>query len=227
MAPSDVRIDFNALPPPQLEISSDQVVIINTSASDLSLDLGTRKLANSVKWNAVVENCEFRLHDPKLAIFYKAVAKSCRFIAKRIQIELHWRNVRLIDCSFRGKYRFCQFGFQYPEFLDFPGEVRGCDFSEARLDYCIFGNTDLLSIIWPQEPHVIFFEPSRHKEEIRAIVPEWPLQGRLQETAIRDDECSAVAYSVDYLVKQKKYPEEQLQRFYGRCRVLDFVSINF
>src|SRR5262249_49944442 len=129
-------------------------------------------------------------------------------------------------CRFEGVFRFCSFGFRDAFDPSHAAAIRGCDLSKARLDSCILDNADLSSLVFPASPHLIFFEPKKHREAINALVPDFPVQNFLQNTSLRDEECSAVAYSMEFLT-EKAYPLEQMKLLLSRCREVDFVRMNF
>jgi hypothetical protein len=51
------------------------------------------------------------------------------------------------------------------------------------------------------------------------------MQGLLQDTALRDQECSAVAYSLGFL-REKEFPRAQLDQLLSRCREVKFIRMN-
>jgi hypothetical protein len=212
---------------PTCEVTPSGINIRNTAVDGQELDVGVGQGKYTIAWQAKLSDCELRLHQrARRAIVHNTDFTNCRFIAKRKQTSLNWRNVVYDGCTFHGLYLFCEFGFQDQIDPSHPAGMRRCDFSASRLDSCILGNAELSSIILPQLPHLVFLEPGKHQSAIRAIVPEWPVQGFLQNTGFRDDQCSAVAYSQEFLAKND-FPPDQYAALLEGCRRLDFIRLNF
>jgi hypothetical protein len=224
-------------PKPYYKITADELGIADTLVSGQTLDLGVRKNFDGIGWGAKLTNCELRVHKPNRATVHNATLEDCRIVAARSKVEdLTWWNVRFVRCTFEGVFRLCMFGVEDPQDPSYPPTLEGCDFSKARLDYCsFFGEIDLPSTRWPASPHVIFFQPDSHRSEILSIVPEWPLQGLLQQITFRDATCRAVAISQEFLEENRRpkkdgypgYPPAQFEQFLNKCRTLDYVRINF
>jgi len=209
------------------EITRTTIDIRNIAVKGKELDIGRGAGPYTIAWHATVSDCEIRLYArARQAIVRNATFINCRFIAKSRQEDLNWHNVVFENCTFEGIFRFCSPGFRDVYDPSHAAGMIGCDFLEARLDSCAFGNVDLSSTVFPKTPHLIFLEPRKHQGVIDAIVPEWPVQGFLQNTSFRDASCSAVAYSQEFLLG-KKYPSAQVDLLLRRCRELDFVRINF
>jgi Pentapeptide repeats (8 copies) len=213
---------------PTCEIAPSAINIRNTTGEGMELDVGLGPGPYFIGHAVRLSDCEVRLHrtDVYHAVIQNVTFNNCRLVAKQKQKSLTWRNVVYDGCAFRGIYLFCEFGFRDAIDPSHPAGMRGCDFSQARLDSCVLGNADLSSLVLPQTPHLIFLEPGTYRDAINAIVPDQPLQNFLQMTSLRDEQCSAVAYSMEFLSK-KPYPPEQVDLLLRRCRDLDFVRINF
>lgn len=212
---------------PVCEITPAGVNIRNIVLEDKVIDIGGGPGPYVLGLGAKFTDCEIQLRaEAHRATVHGATFINCRFVAQGIQEKLNWRNIVYEGCSFRGVFRFCSPGFRDAYDACHPAGMGGCDFSEARLDYCTLGNADLLTIVLPVTPHLFFFEPKKHREAINALVRDFPIQNFLQNTSFHDEQCSAVAYSIEYLA-EKAYPSEQFDMLLRRCRDADFVRMNF
>lgn len=222
-------------PKPYCKITADELGIADTLVSGQTLDLGVRKNFDGIGWGAKLTHCELRVHKPNRATVYNATFEDCRIVPARRKVEdLTWRNVRFVRCTFEGVFRVCMFGFQSSMDQSYPPTLESCDFSKARLDNCVFGSIDVASTSWPESPHVIFFQPVSHRQDILSIDPDWPLQGLLQLITSYNEECRVVAISLPFLEERRQseknrdgYPSDQFEQFLSKCRTLDFVRINF
>jgi hypothetical protein len=219
--------DPTRYPDPAFGEDGDRYVIIQTTVTGLSVDFGTRKYNDVIKWGAHVADSEIRLHNPKKCHFFCATLERCNLVAIQTQNEPNWSNMHWIDCRFKGVYRGCLLGrasdakcFHRP-----LTRMERCDFSMARLDGCAFLNTDPREITWPELPHVIVCEPWRHIDAILGISPDWPLQGFLQSVALANEELSAMALSKEWL--QEWLSEPDVERFIVACRQQNFIELNF
>ncbi|MDY3557153.1 hypothetical protein R5W24_006340 [Gemmata sp. JC717] len=225
----DRDLDPSCYPDSRLSIGENQIEIINSEASGLSLDFGVRQYNDLVKWGARVTDCEIRLHHPKKSGFYCSTLERCRLIAMQPQVDPNWVNVHWLDCQLEGVFSSCSFGrisknrcFQAP-----LTRMERCDFSKARLDACPFLNINPEGLIWPELPHLIVHEPWRHAAEILAIHRDQPLQNFLQSLTLADDSLSALALSLEWIRGRGWLSESDIERFIATCRELDFVTLNF
>jgi hypothetical protein len=212
---------------PRFDETDERIDVRNVVVEGRVLDIGIRSGHDVIGWDVELRACEIRLHAAaKNAVVLNAKFSDCRFLAMRKQENLNWHNAIFEHCVFKGTFLFCSFGFGAADDPTRPAGLRWCDFSDARLDSCTLGNTDLSSLVLPKEPHLTFFEPGKHQDAIKAIVPEWPVQGFLENTALHEDTCSAVAYSQQFL-DNRNFPAAQYELLLRRCRELDFIRINF
>ena len=103
---------------------------------------------------------------------------SGQFINCTIQVKgemksLGWGPMKLVGCSFKGRFGGNDFGFR--EDLDERRKLGGieyCDFSEAQLNGCRFFNCDMSTIRLPRWPCFTFMDARRHVAELGQR--EWP-----------------------------------------------------
>jgi hypothetical protein len=213
---------------PRCAIGDEGTDIRNIVARDLAFDVGRNDRRDTIAFGAELTSCEVRLLTyAKHAIVHNAQFTRCRFIARKTQVNLNWRNIVFNGCTFQGTFRYCSFGFGITVDRSHPAGLVNGDFAKARLDYCTLGNAKLDTLVYPAAPHMIFFEPLKNRAAINRIIPDQPIQTFLQMTSFHDGECSAVAYSMKYLERKKEIPATQLDELVRRCRQLDFVRVNF
>jgi hypothetical protein len=105
--------------------------------------------------------CEIRILCGAFSVnLFRSTFEGCTFRRRR-----EFKNLRLTGrtfrgCTFLGKYTGCRFGNREPEDA---GEVRGCDFSGARLLHlCDFADgVDVGSLRWPPWPHLVVTDLAR------------------------------------------------------------------
>ena len=186
-------------------------IIVGVPVRDEVLELGLGREDDGFHWTEV-EKCVLNIHS-KRVLASNVTFRDCEIVARKPIRDMNWFNVLFERCTFRGVFKMLSIGFAEHFHQDCPHGLDHCDLSQARFDSCELGGMDFATTRWPESPHVVFFHPGSHRDEIRAIMPEWPMQGLLQLMTRLDEACYAVACSVEYL---KEYTRRKGEKIWTR-----------
>jgi hypothetical protein len=162
------------------------------------------------EWNdflthCTVVECHLRIVCGARSVnLFNSTFERCTFDPRRELKNLPFSGITLRDCTFLGKYCGCRFG---NEDEDDACEVRGCDFSQAKLFHlCDFlDGVDVGSLRWPPWPHIAVTDlPQHRKQWLRLKLPK---EMRIVQDVIGDDEMPCKACTL-YLPAETDHLEE-------------------
>ncbi|ATB39917.1 hypothetical protein CYFUS_005365 [Cystobacter fuscus] len=146
----------------------------------------------------------------------------CTITAKREVADQWLTSMQFEGCRFVGK--FTGIGFGQRAGVDRwweHGGIANCDFSEARLDECVFHSCDMRTIRLPKWPCFTILEPIKHGRELLSVP--WPgdfvpvvLEGPLKEQPT----TSAVTLYAPAEAKRSRATLEEFKAAVGR---FDFI----
>jgi hypothetical protein len=119
----------------------------------------------------------------------------------------------LESCRFKGRMMGCDFG-PFPGYSTGGehGQVKDCDFSEARLDACRFHGCDPLTLRLPRWPCFTFADPIGSAAELSRL--KWPaLFGSVIVAGLGRQPASATAltYHAPSVAKRMETTPEELR----------------
>lgn len=146
----------------------------------------------------------------------------CTITAKREVVEQCWTSLRFEGCRFTGRFSGIRFGQRVGVDRWWEhGGIANCDFSEARLDQCVFHGCDMRTIRLPRWPCFTIVDPIKHGRELLSV--SWPgdftpvtLDGPLKE----QPSTSAVTL---YAPAEAKRSGATLEEFKAAVERFDFI----
>ena len=111
----------------------------------------------------------------------------CTITARRAVADHCFTSLRFEGCHFIGRFTGVRFGQRagVDRWWEHGG-IENCDFSEARLDQCVFHGCDMRTIRLPKWPCFTILDPVKHGRELLSVP--WPgdfvpvtLDGRFKE----------------------------------------------
>ena len=118
-----------------------------------------------------LKNCRLVIQVPARAlVFARTRLIDCTLEIKRTLKGFRWWSASLEGCRFKGRLESCDFGSWSD--VGHYGHIQGCDFSEARLDWCRFNRCDASTLRFPSWPCFTLLNPVQRLDELKRI--SWP-----------------------------------------------------
>lgn len=146
----------------------------------------------------------------------------CTITARRAVADHCLTSLRFEGCRFIGRFTGVRFGQRagVDRWWEHGG-IENCDFSEARLDECVFHGCDMRTIRLPKWPCFTILDPIKHGRELLSVP--WPgdfvpvtLEGRFQE------QPSTVAVTI-YAPAEAKRSGATLEELKAAVERFDFI----
>ncbi|HYO73040.1 MAG TPA: hypothetical protein VEU33_43960 [Archangium sp.] len=146
----------------------------------------------------------------------------CTITARRAVADHCFTSLRFEGCRFIGRFTGVRFGQRVGVDRWWEhGGIENCDFSEARLDECVFHGCDMRTIQLPKWPCFTILNPIQHGRELLSVA--WPgdfvpvtLDGRFKE------QPSTAAVTI-YAPAEAKRSGATLEEFKAAVERFDFI----
>ena len=159
---------------------SDQPRLDNRTVTGGMLRWGHPQLST------IINSCSFRdcfilLDCPAQGlILLESTFSRCTIKAAKRFRNHQFFDVTFEGCTFIGDFEGCEFGYRPLQESSLRGYVRGCDFSQAKLDAVSINSSDPETLRFPSWPYFVVLSPSVYRE-VPALDadPEWRLWGEV------------------------------------------------
>jgi hypothetical protein len=178
--------------------------IIDESVTGQVIEIGTTEYVDKV-YNSTFRDCCFHILDKKYfppgnSEFYDCEFRPKTFLQSSIS-DNYWE-----DCRFIGDFRSTHFGAA----TDFNGmptrwpeiALRGCDFSQAKMQCCVLRRLDIATTKFPVWPCFTVLDPHHNLKAFKSA--KLPFNDSLYEYAV-DEGVSAIMYNWKITVKKYKF----------------------
>jgi hypothetical protein len=169
---------------------------------------------NSLGPHLVLEECEL-INDcsSRWLLLIGAEVLRSQIVAKRSFERQQFFKIAFDGCIFQGRFADCEFGHRGSgQNFGTIGDVKACDFTQAKLQDCSFSNCKIERSQLPGWPHYTI--PNPHERAKDLMMPGWP--GRLglgfKVDAEGPEGIVAVCYYAPVVAKRCRITEDELRR---------------
>ncbi len=149
-----------------------------------TLELGNHEQPDIIYGGAFLHNCVINIRGSSFRI-EDANMLNCRITAENPVIDVNFLEAVFENCTFKGKFSNCSFGFRRGASQTPNAYYRKCNFTGATMNKCEFYTGDPDSTLWPSWPNITILNPRRNISNWNAIT--FPLNFRkLRDEVSRD-----------------------------------------
>ncbi len=199
--------------------------ITDETVTDQIIEIGTTEYLDKI-YDSKFWNCSFPIHfkkyfPPGNCEFFNCVFRPVKYLQSSIR-DNYWEG-----CRFVGDFRSTHFG-NNPEFDGVPTRwpeiaLRGCDFSQATMNWCHLSRLELATTTFPLWPSFTIVNP--HQNRLVWLNAELPFSQRIIEY-IDVTKTDAIMLNWTAMAKRYKYsPSLDPEEVRAALSKLDFVRL--
>jgi len=191
-------------------IKNEEILIDNSS------------VFNTIGTDVTLKNCTVRCFVPANSLGIRGTLIDTTIIIEKKLTNFSWLEANLEACKFIGTLDNNQFGTKQKK----VGSAKGCDFSEAKIDDCLFFGEDSSSHTFPLWPNFTILNPKENLADLHKVMDKDAIiEDIVDSIEFFDKELGAITFDAKQLAKELGVKTDEIKKSIASFHFIKYEKI--
>jgi len=193
----------------------------NKTIQNKEILIDNSSIFNTIGTDVILKNCTVRCFVPANSLGIRGTLIDTTIIIEKKFTNFSWLEANLEACKFIGTLDNNQFGTKQKG----VGSAKGCDFSEAKIDDCLFFGEDSSSHIFPLWPNFTILNPKENLADLHKVMDKDEIiEDIVDSIEFFDKELGAITFDAKQLAKELGVKTDEIKKSIASFHFIKYES---